>query len=327
LNESSNNNLLNIQNLSTHFFTEDGIAKAVDGLDLVVSTGETLGIVGESGCGKSMTALSILRLVPDPPGRIVAGKIFFDGVNLLELGDLEMRKIRGNEISMIFQEPMTSLNPVFTIGDQLSETFRFHLRLSKKEALNRSVELLKTVGIPSAESRIKDYPHQLSGGMRQRVMIAIALSCDPKLMIADEPTTALDVTIQAQILDLMRELKEKTQAAIILITHDLGVVAETAQRVAVMYAGRIYEFAKADDLFDNPLHPYTKGLMQSIPTIETKVDQLHVIPGVVPSLRNLPAGCKFGDRCEHAWDKCRKQEPRLIEVSQEHLVRCWLYND
>ena len=327
MNDSSNNYLLNIQNLNTHFFTEDGIAKAVDGLDLVVSTGETLGIVGESGCGKSMTALSILRLVPDPPGRIVSGKIFFDGVNLLELSDLEMRKIRGNEISIIFQEPMTSLNPVFTIGDQLSETLRFHLKLSKKEALNRSVELLKTVGIPSAESRIKDYPHQLSGGMRQRVMIAIALSCDPKLMIADEPTTALDVTIQAQILDLMRELKEKTQAAIILISHDLGVVAETAQRVAVMYAGRIYEFAKADELFDNPLHPYTKGLMQSIPTIETKVDHLYVIPGLVPSLRNLPAGCKFGDRCENAWDKCRKQEPKLIEAGQEHLVRCWLYND
>ena len=327
MNDSSNNYLLNIQNLSTHFFTEDGIAKAVDGLDIVVSTGETLGIVGESGCGKSMTALSILRLVPDPPGRIVAGKIFFDGVNLLELSDLEMRKIRGNEISMIFQEPMTSLNPVFTIGDQISETLKFHLKLSKKEALNRSVELLKTVGIPSAESRIKDYPHQLSGGMRQRVMIAIALSCDPKLMIADEPTTALDVTIQAQILDLMQALKEKVQAAIILITHDLGVVAETAQRVAVMYAGRIYEFAKADELFENPLHPYTKGLMQSIPTIETKVDHLYVIPGLVPSLRNLPAGCKFGDRCENAWDKCRKQEPKLIEAGQEHLVRCWLYND
>ena len=327
MNDSSNNYLLKIQNLNTHFFTEDGIAKAVDGLDLVVSTGETLGIVGESGCGKSMTALSILRLVPDPPGRIVAGKIFFDGVNLLELSDLEMRKIRGNEISMIFQEPMTSLNPVFTIGDQISETLKFHLKLSKKEALNRSVELLKTVGIPSAESRIKDYPHQLSGGMRQRVMIAIALSCDPKLMIADEPTTALDVTIQAQILDLMQALKEKVQAAIILITHDLGVVAETAQRVAVMYAGRIYEFAKADELFENPLHPYTKGLMQSIPTIETKVDHLYVIPGLVPSLRNLPAGCKFGDRCENAWDKCRKQEPKLIEAGQEHLVRCWLYND
>ena len=327
MNDSSNNYLLNIQNLNTHFFTEDGIAKAVDGLDLVVSTGETLGIVGESGCGKSMTALSILRLVPDPPGRIVAGKIFFDGVNLLQLSDLEMRKIRGNEISMIFQDPMTSLNPVFTIGDQLSETLRFHLKLSKKEALNRSVEALKMVGIPSAESRIKDYPHQLSGGMRQRVMIAIALSCDPKLMIADEPTTALDVTIQAQILDLMQALKEKTQAAIILITHDLGVVAETAQRVAVMYAGRIYEFAKAGELFENPLHPYTKGLMQSIPTIETRVDHLYVIPGIVPSLRKLPAGCKFGDRCENAWDKCRKQEPKLIEAGQEHLVRCWLYND
>jgi len=327
LNELSTNCLLKIQNLSTHFFTEEGVAKAVDGLDLVVTTGETLGIVGESGCGKSMTALSILRLVPDPPGRVVAGKIFFNNVNLLELNELEMRKIRGNEISMIFQEPMTSLNPVFTIGDQLSEMLRFHLKLSKKEALDRSVELLNTVGIPSAESRVKDYPHQLSGGMRQRVMIAIALSCDPKLVIADEPTTALDVTIQAQILDLMQALKEKTQAAIILITHDLGVVAETAQRVAVMYAGRIYEFAEADELFDNPLHPYTKGLMLSIPTIETKVDHLYVIPGIVPDLRKLPPGCKFGDRCEHVWDKCRKQEPELIEASRDHLVRCWLYNN
>lgn len=327
MNELSTNCLLKIQNLSTHFFTEEGVAKAVDGLDLVVTTGETLGIVGESGCGKSMTALSILRLVPDPPGRVVAGKIFFNNVNLLELNELEMRKIRGNEISMIFQEPMTSLNPVFTIGDQLSEMLRFHLKLSKKEALDRSVELLNTVGIPSAESRVKDYPHQLSGGMRQRVMIAIALSCDPKLVIADEPTTALDVTIQAQILDLMQALKEKTQAAIILITHDLGVVAETAQRVAVMYAGRIYEFAEADELFDNPLHPYTKGLMLSIPTIETKVDHLYVIPGIVPDLRKLPPGCKFGDRCEHVWDKCRKQEPELIEASRDHLVRCWLYNN
>lgn len=327
MNDSSNNYLLNIQNLNTHFFVEDGIAKAVDGLDLVVSTSETLGIVGESGCGKSMTALSILRLVPDPPGRIVAGKIYFNGVNLLELSNLEMRKIRGNEISMIFQEPMTSLNPVFTIGDQLSETLRFHLKLSKKDALNRSVELLKTVGIPSAKFRIKDYPHQLSGGMRQRVMIAIALSCDPKLMIADEPTTALDVTIQAQILDLMQTLKEKTKAAIILITHDLGVVAETAQRVAVMYAGRIYEFAKVDELFENPLHPYTRGLMRSIPTIETKIDHLYVIPGIVPSLRKLPPGCTFCDRCEHVWNKCREQEPELIEVGRDHVVRCWLYND
>ena len=327
MSDSSNNYLLEIENLSTHFFMEGGIAKAVDGLDLVVSSSETLGIVGESGCGKSMTALSILRLVPEPPGRIVAGKIFFNGINLIELSDLEMRKIRGNEISMIFQEPMTSLNPVFTIGDQLSETLRFHLKLSKKEALNRSVELLKTVGIPSAESRVKDYPHQLSGGMRQRVMIAIALSCDPKLMIADEPTTALDVTIQAQILDLMQALKEKTQAAIILITHDLGVVAETAQRVAVMYAGRIYEFAGADELFENPLHPYTKGLMQSIPTIETRVEHLYVIPGIVPSLRNLPEGCKFSDRCENVWDKCRKQEPELIDAGRGHRVRCWLYND
>jgi peptide/nickel transport system ATP-binding protein len=327
LNESSNNYLLNIQNLSTHFFTEDGIAKAVDELDLVVSAGETLGIVGESGCGKSMTALSVMRLVPNPPGRIVAGKIFFNGANLLELSDLEMRKIRGKEISMIFQDPMTSLNPVFTIGDQLSEALRFHLKLSKKEALNRSVELLKTVGIPSAESRIKDYPHQLSGGMRQRVMIAIALSCEPKLMLADEPTTALDVTIQSQILDLIQDLKEKTQAAIILITHNLGVVAETAQRVAVMYAGRIYECAKSDDLFENALHPYTKGLMQCIPSIETKLDHLYVIPGIVPSLRKLPAGCKFFNRCKEVWDKCREQEPKLIEAGQQHYVRCWLYDD
>ena len=326
MNESFNNCLLSIQNLSTHFFTEGGTVKAVDGLDLAVSAGETLGIVGESGCGKSMTALSILRLIPTPPGRIVDGRIFFHGVNLLELTDSEMRKIRGKEISMIFQDPMTSLNPVFTIGDQLCETIRFHLKLSKKEALNRSVELLKTVGIPSAESRIKDYPHQLSGGMRQRVMIAIALSCEPKLVLADEPTTALDVTIQSQILDLIQDLKEKTHTAIILITHNLGVVAETAQRVAVMYAGRIYECAKSDDLFENALHPYTKGLMQSIPSIETRLNHLYVIPGVVPSLLKLPAGCKFFSRCKDAWDKCQKQEPRLIEAGREHYVRCWLYD-
>ena len=318
--------LLTIENLKTHFFTESGVAKAVDGLDLSISAGETLGIVGESGCGKSMTALSILRLVPDPPGRIVGGKIVFNGVNLLELSGSEMRKIRGNEISMIFQEPMTSLNPVFTIGDQISETLRFQKKMTKREALSRSVELLTMVGIPSPESRVRDYPHQLSGGMRQRVMIAIAISCDPKLMIADEPTTALDVTIQAQIIDLMQKLKKKTNAAVILITHDLGVVAECADKAAVMYAGRINEFANTDQLFNNPLHPYTKGLMQAIPRIETQAERLYVIPGLVPSLRNLPPGCKFAGRCINAQDECGMHEPELIEVESEHLVRCWKYS-
>lgn len=317
--------LLAIENLKTYFFTENGIIKAVDGLDLIISPGETLGLVGESGCGKSVTALSILRLIPSPPGRIVEGKIFLNDCDLLELNQSAMRKIRGKEISMIFQEPMTSLNPVFTIGDQISETLKFHQGLSKKEALSRSVELLKMVGIASPKSRINDYPHQLSGGMRQRVMIAIALSCDPKLMIADEPTTALDVTIQSQILELMHQLQEKTKTAILIITHDLGVIAEHADRVAVMYAGKIVEYADGDQLFNNPLHPYSFGLLESIPRIETRRNRLNVIPGLVPNPINLPPGCKFGDRCSYVWEKCLSQEPNLIDLGDGHLVRCWKY--
>ncbi len=302
------------------------MAKAVDGLDLNLRPGETLGVVGESGCGKSVTALSILRLVPNPPGRIVGGQVLFDGCNLLELEEKEMRKIRGNQISMIFQEPMTSLNPVFTIGDQISETLKFHQGLPRRDAVNRSVELLRMVGIPSPESRLKAYPYQMSGGMRQRVMIAIALSCNPKLMIADEPTTALDVTIQAQILELMQRLKEGTKTAIILITHDLGVVAEYAQHVAVMYAGKIVEYANVRRLYNNPLHPYTHGLMESIPSIEVRTERLNVIPGLVPSLLNLPPGCNFSDRCSDAWGRCVAGEPDLVESEKGHLVRCWKFS-
>lgn len=322
----SNGSLLVIEDLKTYFFTEEGVAKAVDGLDLTLRSGETLGIVGESGCGKSVTALSILRLVPNPPGRVVGGRVLFNGFDLLGLDEAEMRKIRGNKISMIFQEPMTSLNPVFTIGDQISETLKFHEGLSRREALGRAVELLRMVGIPSAESRVKDYPHQMSGGMRQRVMIAIALSCNPQLMIADEPTTALDVTIQAQILDLMHKLKEETKTAFILITHDLGVVAEYAQHVAVMYLGKIIEYADVARLFSNPLHPYTHGLMESIPRIEMRSNRLKVIPGLVPSLFEVSLGCKFSDRCSHGWEKCISQEPDLIDFEEGHLVRCWKYS-
>lgn len=315
--------LLTIEGLSTYFFVEEGIARAIDRLNLTLYPGETLGLVGESGCGKTVTALSILRLVPSPPGRIVEGRILFDGYDLLKLSESEMRKIRGNKISMVFQEPMTSLNPVFTIGDQISETLRFHQRLSRREALARAIEVLRMVGIPSPESRVKDYPHQMSGGMRQRVMIAIALSCSPKLMIADEPTTALDVTIQAQILDLMHRLKEETRTAILLITHDLGVVAEYAHRVAVMYGGNIVEYANADRLFMNPLHPYTHGLMESIPRIEAKRSRLKVIPGLVSSPLTVSPGCKFGDRCSYTWEKCTAEEPDLVEYEEGHLVRCW----
>jgi peptide/nickel transport system ATP-binding protein len=317
--------LLVIENLKTYFTTEGLIAKAVDGVSLTLRTKETLGIVGESGCGKSVTALSILRLVPHP-GKIVEGKIFLEGLDLMELSEAEMRKIRGNKISMIFQEPMTSLNPVFTVGDQIIETLKFHQKVSKKEAFERSVELLKKVGIPSPESRINDYPYQMSGGMRQRVMIAIALSCNPKLMIADEPTTALDVTIQAQILDLMQKLKEETGTSVILITHNLGIVAEHAQSVAVMYLGKIIEYADVGVLFNNPLHPYTVGLMESIPRIEVKRESLNVIPGLVPSFFMLPQGCEFSDRCTYAWGKCTAFKPDFVEYDSGHLVRCWKYS-
>jgi len=319
--------LLKIRNLHTYFYTDDGVAKAVDGVDLELVEGGTLGVVGESGCGKSVTALSVMRLIPDPPGKIIQGKIVFGGKDLLTLSEAEMRKIRGRSISMIFQEPMTSLNPVFQIGDQISEVLTLHEGLSKKEAWNRSIEMLKMVGIPAAERRITEYPHQLSGGMRQRVMIAMALACSPKLMIADEPTTALDVTIQAQILELINRLQREKGMSVILITHNLGVIAETAQMVAVMYAGRVVEYTDVRTLFATPQHPYTQGLLKSIPRLDedhAKKAKLEAIPGLVPSLLDLPPGCKFSNRCKYVFEKCG-QEPPLEEVSTGHFVRCWLH--
>jgi peptide/nickel transport system ATP-binding protein len=319
--------LLKIRNLHTYFYTDDGVAKAVDGVDLELVEGGTLGVVGESGCGKSVTALSIMRLIPDPPGKIMQGKIVFGGKDLLALSEAEMRKIRGRSISMIFQEPMTSLNPVFQIGDQISEVLTLHEGLSKKEAWNRSIEMLKMVGIPAAERRVTEYPHQLSGGMRQRAMIAMALACSPKLMIADEPTTALDVTIQAQILELINRLQREKGMSVILITHNLGVIAETAQMVAVMYAGRVVEYTDVRTLFATPQHPYTQGLLKSIPRLDedhAKKAKLEAIPGLVPSLLDLPPGCKFSNRCKYVFEKCG-QEPPLEEVSTGHFVRCWLH--
>ncbi len=320
------NQLLSIRGLKTVFTTDDGTAAAVDGLDLDVRYGETLGIVGESGCGKSVTALSIMRLIPSPPGEIVAGEVLFQGTDLLKLNESAMRKIRGNDISMIFQEPMTSLNPVFKVQDQIAEVFRIHRDMSRSEAAQAALGMLKKVGIPSPEERAKDYPHQMSGGMRQRVMIAMALACDPKLMLADEPTTALDVTIQALILELMNEIKAETGTGIILITHDLGVVAEMADRVAVMYTGKIVEEAPADNLFSSPQHPYTIGLLQSIPRIDEgtgRKSRLHVIKGMVPDMRKLPPGCTFQDRCPEIQEICKKP-PALEKKSSGHLVRCWM---
>jgi peptide/nickel transport system ATP-binding protein len=322
-----NNFLLTIRNLHTYFFTDEGVAKAVDGVDLELKEGGTLGVVGESGCGKSVTALSVMRLIPDPPGKITQGEILFGGTNLLDLSEAAMRKIRGRSISMIFQEPMTSLNPVFQIGDQISEVLRLHEGMSRKEAWDRSVEMLKLVGIPSPERRVQEYPHQLSGGMRQRAMIAMALACSPKLMIADEPTTALDVTIQAQILELMNRLQKDKGMSVILITHNLGVIAETAQKVAVMYAGRIVEYTEVKPIFGNPMHPYTQGLLKSIPRLDqdhARKARLEAIPGLVPSLLELPPGCKFSNRCKYVFEKCG-EEPQLIEAESGHMVRCWLH--
>jgi len=333
MSEKTNGVLLQIKDLKTYFFTDEGIARAVDDVSLTLNEGETLGIVGESGCGKSVTALSIMRLIPQPPGKIVGGEIHFAGRgDLTRLPEPEMRKIRGNDISMIFQEPMTSLNPVFRIGNQIAEAIQLHQKVSKKVALDKSTEMLEIVGIPSPEKRIKDYPHQLSGGMRQRVMIAMALSCNPKLMLADEPTTALDVTIQAQILDLMNKLKEDVGTSIILITHNLGVIAEMAKKVSVMYAGVVVEHADIRTLFSEPLHPYTTGLLTSIPRVDRtagKKSRLNTIPGIVPSLLELPVGCRFSDRCPHVHEPCRKWEPPLATPSnaskKDHVVRCWLH--
>jgi oligopeptide/dipeptide ABC transporter ATP-binding protein len=319
--------LLDLKNLKTYFYIEDGVVKAVDGVDFEIYPGETLGIVGESGCGKSVTSLSIMRLIPEPPGKIVDGEIIFNGKDLTKLSQSEMRKIRGNDISMIFQEPMTSLNPVYTIGDQISEAIILHKRVSKSEAMRQSIEMLKKVGISLPEQRVHEYPHQLSGGMRQRVMIAMALSCDPQLLIADEPTTALDVTIQAQILELMNSLKDKFNMSIMMITHDLGVIAEIADRVAVMYAGKIVEYTDVKTLFANPKHPYTWGLMNSIPRMDKEVEKLEVIPGIVPSPLNFPEGCKYHTRCPLADEKCRREEPEILEVEEGHQVRCWHYQE
>ncbi|MFP6871674.1 MAG: ABC transporter ATP-binding protein [Nitrospinota bacterium] len=322
--------ILEIKNLKTHFHTPDGVVKAVDGVTYDLHAGETLGVVGESGCGKSVTALSILRLIPEPPGRITGDGIFFEGEDLTQLPTRELRKIRGNKISMIFQEPMTSLNPVFTIGFQIAEAVMLHQGLSKKNAMDKAAEMLDLVGIPLPRQRVKEYPHQLSGGMRQRVMIAMALSCNPKILLADEPTTALDVTIQAQILDLMFKLKDDLGTAIIMITHDLGLVAETCQRVVVMYAGKIVENAPVDEIFANPMHPYTIGLLNSIPKLRTSATdkeqgRLQEIPGVVPSLHRLPTGCTFNPRCPEVFGMCLENEPELKEVSPNHFVRCFLH--
>jgi peptide/nickel transport system ATP-binding protein/oligopeptide transport system ATP-binding protein len=316
--------LLRVKGLKTYFFTHEGVVKAVDGISFKINKGETMGLVGESGCGKSVTALSIMRLIPSPPGKIVGGEICLDGKNLLELDEREMRKIRGKKISMIFQEPMTSLDPVFTIGYEIMESIQLHQGLEKEKAREKAIEALRVVGIPDPERRVDEYPHELSGGMRQRAMIAMALSCNPALLIADEPTTALDVTIQAQILRLIDELKEKFGASVMLITHDLGVIAEMCDNVAVMYAGYIVEYADVDTLFSNPLHPYTKGLNKSIPRLDAKTERLDVIRGLVPNLLDVPSGCPFHPRCDFCSKRCIEEVPKLIEVEDGHLVRCHL---
>ena len=317
--------LLDVQNLRTSFRDKDGrMVPAVDGVSFQLRRGETLGIVGESGCGKSVTSLSIMRLIPIPPGEIRADHIMFENTNLLNLSQNDMRNIRGNDISMIFQEPMTSLNPVFTIGRQIAEAVELHQGVKPQEAMNTAVQMLRKVGIPSPEKRAREYPHQLSGGMRQRVMIAMALCCNPKLLIADEPTTALDVTIQAQILDLIKDLRKEMGMSIILITHDLGVVAETVDRILVMYGGKIVENASAIELFENPRHPYTEGLLNSIPRlVERKDERLFVIKGTVPHPMHMPTGCNFNPRCPYAQDKCREQAPELVKMGHEHYVSCW----
>jgi peptide/nickel transport system ATP-binding protein len=325
--EIPDDKILEVRGLQTVFFTNSGLFKAVDDVSFDVRRGETLAIVGESGCGKSVSALSIMRLVPDPPGRIVGGVVLLEGTDLLGLDEADMRQIRGNRISMIFQEPMTSLNPVMRIGDQITEAVRLHRAMSAKEAWDKAVEMLRLVRIPEPARRAREYPHQMSGGMRQRAMIAMALACRPALLIADEPTTALDVTIQAQILALMLDLQKELGMGLMLITHDLGVVAQTAQRVIVMYAGKKVEEADVDTLFANPRHPYTRGLMASIPAVPTSETSHEVrlteIPGMVPSLTNLPVGCAFAPRCSLAIDRCREQYPPLQDWGGGHLAACW----
>ena len=322
--QGPSSHLLDVRDLRTQFATNEGIVKAVDGVSFHLDEGEVLGLVGESGCGKSVSALSLMRLIPDPPGRIVGGQAFFEGQDLFSLSESQMRQVRGSRISMIFQEPMTSLTPVLSIGRQLRESLELHLNMTKQQATQRAVELLEMVGIPNSARRINDYPHQLSGGQRQRVMIAIALSCNPKLLIADEATTALDVTIQAQILELMKDLTERIGTAVIIITHNLGVVARYANRVNVMYAGKIRETGRSDDIYENPKHPYTVGLLNSVPRLDVPADRkLEPIRGDVPNLMALPAGCAFRDRCDWAVERCGLDEPPLEELYPGHGSACW----
>ena len=316
--------LLEVKNLKTQFFTQDGVVKAVNGISFQLLPGETLGIVGESGCGKSITAMSVMRLIPTPPGKIVDGQVVFQGKDILKMSDEQVRDIRGNDIAMIFQDPMTSLNPVLSINRQISETLELHMNMSKSQARQRAIELLRMVGIPNAEQRVDQYPHQFSGGMRQRVMIAMALSCNPKMLIADEPTTALDVTIQAQILDLMRKLQQERGTAVMLITHDLGVVAGMSDRINVMYAGVIAESADTEEIFANPRHPYTLGLLKSIPRLdETRKQKLDPIRGLPPDLIDLPDMCPFSPRCDFSEEVCERKAPQLREVAAGHHVSCW----
>jgi len=317
--------LLQVKDLRTHFFTDEGVVRAVDGISYDVQEGETMGLVGESGCGKSVSALSILRLIPSPPGKIVGGEVWFDGQDLLKVNEEEIRHVRGNRIAMIFQEPMTSLNPVLTIGRQITEALELHLKMNRNAANRRAVELLEMVGIPEAHTRLNDYPHQFSGGMRQRVMIAMALSCNPKLLLADEPTTALDVTIQAQILEILARLSSEFKTAVIIITHNLGVVARYADRVNVMYAGKIVESGSAREIYGRPRHPYTLGLLRSVPRLdEARRDKLVPIEGLPPDLANIPPGCSFYPRCSYHIDRCRQEEPPLMLVDEKHYAACWV---
>jgi len=319
--------LLEVNNLKTYFFLDEGVSQAVDGMDFIIRKGRTLGMIGESGCGKSVSALSILQLIPMPPGNIISGEILFEGRDLLKKSREEIKKIRGNEISMIFQEPMTSLNPVFTIGDQIMEPILLHQGVDKSRARQTAIEMLDLVGIPSPAKRVDEYPHQLSGGMRQRAMIAMALSCRPKLLIADEPTTALDVTIQAQILALIKRIKQETGMAVLMITHDLGVIAETAEDVVVAYAGKAVEYADVVTIFKSPGHPYTQALYNSIPRLtDTQKRRLEVVSGMVPNPLEFPPGCRFHPRCKHALDFCRTDEPQLISIAENHRVRCFMHD-
>ncbi len=318
--------LLEVKNLKTHFYTDEGVVQAVDGMSFKIKKGETLGMIGESGCGKSVSALSIMRLIPEPPGRIIEGEINFQGQNLRGKSEAQMRRIRGNEIAMVFQEPMTSLNPLFTIGDQIAEPIVLHQKVDKREARFRVIEMLERVGMPSPERRAHQYPHQLSGGMRQRAMIAMSLSCNPDLLIADEPTTALDVTIQAQILELMERFKKELGMALLLITHNLGVIAEVSDRVVLVYGGKTVEDADVISIFKHPRHPYMMGLLESVPRLDGVGDELKVIKGSVPTALNLPGGCRFHPRCEKVMKICKLKPPRMIEVENNHWVRCWLYD-